>query len=68
MVLIGAISHKTLVRWRKRINVASHLGHIPLGLLLLAMGAMILTSLDHYLEGKLTQIMPDWLTVLETRF
>ena len=68
LVLIGAISHQTLIRWRHRINVAGHVGHVLLGLLLLAMGAMILSGFDRYLEAKLVQVMPDWLTVLVTRF
>jgi cytochrome c-type biogenesis protein len=68
LVLIGAVSRETLIRWRKRINVAGHVGYVLLGSLLLLIGAMILSGFDRYLETKLLQITPDWLNMLTTRF
>lgn len=68
LVIIGAISHQTLVRWRKRLDIAGHVGHVLLGLLLLTMGTMIITGFDRYLETKLVEIMPDWLTLLVARY
>jgi cytochrome c-type biogenesis protein len=68
LVLIGSVSRRTLIRWRKRLDVAGHVGHVLLGLLLLAFGAMILSGFDRYLESTLVQVVPDWLTALVTRF
>lgn len=68
LVLIGSVSHQTLSRWRKRLNVASHFGHLLLGGLLAAMGAMILSGFDRYLESKLVRFMPDWLTTVVVHF
>jgi predicted transporter len=68
LVLIGSVSRRTLIRWRKRLDVAGHVGHVLLGLLLLAFGAMILSGFDRYLESTLVQVVPDWLTTLVTRF
>jgi cytochrome c-type biogenesis protein len=68
LVLIGAISRETLIRWRARINAAGHVGHALLGSLLLVMGAMIFSGLDRYVETKLLQVTPAWLHVLTTRF
>jgi cytochrome c biogenesis protein CcdA len=68
LVLIGTISHRSLSRWRQRLNVASHVGHVLLGALLLAMGATILTGFDRYLEANLVRSMPDWINRLPVNF
>jgi cytochrome c-type biogenesis protein len=68
LVLIGSASRQTLMRWRKRLDVAGHVGHVLLGLLLLALGVMILSGFDRYLEAKLVLATPDWLAQLITRF
>lgn len=68
LVLIGTASHQTMSRWRKRITEAGHLGHVILGVMLLVLGTLILTGVDRYLETKLLQITPHWVSTLLSSF
>ncbi len=66
--LIGLVSRSLFVRWR---GVALHGGKslkVALGLLLIVLGAGIVSGLDHQAETWLVAATPDWLTRLTTRF
>ncbi len=68
LALVGILSREALGRWRRRMDVAGHAGKLVLGLLLVAIGATVLTGLDRALETRLVEASPDWLARLATRF
>lgn len=68
LVLIGLSSREVLGRMRGSLNAAGKTGKLVLGLLMIAMGILIVTKLDRSLEAFLVQISPRWLTQLTTRF
>lgn len=68
LVLLGYASQRTLAAWRGRIRSTGETGRRLLGLMLLVIGAGILSGFDHSLETWLVQISPAWLTRLTTHF
>jgi cytochrome c biogenesis protein CcdA len=68
LVLLGRLSHTTLLRVRGRLVGAGQLGRALFGVSLAAFGVLIVSGLDRRLEGWLVQHSPDWLTALTTRF
>ena len=68
LLLLGMASREALLRWRRRLQDAGNGMKIALGILLLLMGAAILTGLDKSIEAKLVDASPAWLTGLTTRF
>ena len=66
LAIIGALSRKTLLRWRARISSLGHAGHLVLGAILLLLGVLMLTGLDRSIETALLRVTPDWLTRLTT--
>jgi hypothetical protein len=68
LVIIVALAREALLRWRGRIASAGQAGKIVLGILMLAIGAAILTGGDHSVEAYPVGVTPAWLTDLTTRF
>jgi cytochrome c-type biogenesis protein len=68
LLAIGMMSREALLRWRSRLLAAGSGGKIAMGVLLIAVGVLILTGLDKRLEAALVQASPAWLTDLTTRF
>jgi cytochrome c-type biogenesis protein len=68
LVLIGALSRQTLLRWRTRLLRTGKIGKRLLGVALFATGALVLSDADHTVETALVTLSPDWLTNLTTRF
>jgi cytochrome c-type biogenesis protein len=68
LLAIGIMSREALLRWRSRLLAAGSGGKIAMGVLLIAVGVLILTGLDKRLEAALVQASPAWLTDLTTRF
>lgn len=68
LVLIGALSRQTLLRWRTRLLRTGKVGKRLLGVVLLVTGALVLSGADHSVETALVTMSPDWLTNLTTRF
>lgn len=68
LMLIGALSRQTLLRWRTRLLRTGKIGKRLLGVALLATGALVLSGADHTVETALVTLSPDWLTDLTTRF
>jgi cytochrome c biogenesis protein CcdA len=68
LLLLGLLSREALMRWRDRLLSAGKTGKIALGLLLVAVGLMIVTGLDKAVETVLVNASPAWLTALTTRF
>jgi cytochrome c-type biogenesis protein len=68
LLAIGMMSREALMRWRSRMLAAGSGGKAVMGVLLLAVGSLILTGLDKRIEAALVEASPDWLTALTTRF
>ncbi len=68
LLVIGVISREALARWRGRLLATGSGGKVALGLMLLAVGGLVLTGLDKRLEAWLVELSPAWLTTLTTRF
>jgi cytochrome c-type biogenesis protein len=68
LLVLGFLSRETLLRWRSRLMSAGHGMKVSLGLLLVAIGVLVLTGLDKAIETVLVDASPQWLTDLTTRF
>ncbi len=68
LVLLGAMSHELLLRWRGGMSATSKALKQTLGLFLIAIGLLVVTGLDRSLEAGLVDISPQWLTNITTRF
>ena len=68
LLALGLLSHEAMVRWRHRLASASKGAKAPLGALFVAIGVLVLTSLDKSIETVLVEVSPQWLTDLTTRF
>jgi cytochrome c-type biogenesis protein len=68
LVLIGGLSREAMARARGRLLSAGQPGKGLLGVMLLAIGAAILSGADKHFEAWVLDHSPDWLTELTTRF
>jgi cytochrome c-type biogenesis protein len=68
LVGIGLLSRQAMPKWRGRLIAGGKGAKIAFGLLLVVLGAAILTGLDRRLETALVDASPQWLTDLTTRF
>jgi cytochrome c biogenesis protein CcdA len=68
LLLLGLVSRDVMLRWKDSLLRAGQGGMAILGVLLFAVGFLILTGLDRELEVFLVDISPTWLTQLTTRF
>jgi cytochrome c biogenesis protein CcdA len=68
LVGIGLASRQAMVRWRDRLIASGKGAKIALGLLLVVLGAMIVSGSDKRLETVFVDWSPQWLTDLTTRF
>lgn len=68
IVIIGRLSRTAMARMRSQLFQAGKAGKIMLGVIMLALSAMILSGADKPVESWLVEHSPDWLTHLTTRF
>lgn len=68
LLALGTISREAMLRWRKNLLSAGQGMKVGLGLLLVGIGALVLSGLDKSLETILVDVSPQWLTDLTTRF
>jgi cytochrome c-type biogenesis protein len=68
LLAIGMMSREALMRWRSRLLAAGSGGKTLMGVVLVAIGALILTGLDKRVETILVEASPAWLTEFTTRF
>src|SRR5260370_823041 len=68
LLALGLLSREAMVRWRHRLASASKGAKAGLGALFVAIGVLVLTSLDKSIETALVEASPQWLTDLTTRF
>jgi cytochrome c-type biogenesis protein len=68
LLALGLLSREAMVRWRHRLALAGQGAKAGLGALFVAIGVLVLTSLDKSVETLLVELSPQWLTDLTTRF
>ena len=68
LLAIGMVSREALARWRSRLLTAGSGGRVLLGVVLVGIGALILSGLDKRIETILVEASPAWLTELASRF
>ena len=68
LLLLGLLSREAMARWRKRLLSAGQVTKVGLGIVLAAIGTLVLTGLDRSIEAVLVAASPQWLTELTTRF
>lgn len=68
LLALGWLSRETMARWRGSLLSAGSGLKSALGVVLLVVGALILTGMDRSLEAALVEASPAWLTDLTTRF
>ena len=68
LLLLGLLSREAMARWRKRLLSAGQVAKVGLGIVLAAIGTLVLTGLDRSIEAVLVAASPQWLTELTTRF
>jgi cytochrome c-type biogenesis protein len=68
LLAIGMMSREALMRWRSRLLAAGSGGKALMGVVLVAIGVLIVTGLDKRIETVLVEASPAWLTELTTRF
>lgn len=68
LLLLGLLSREATGRWRTRLRSAGQVTKVGLGIVFVAIGALVLTGLDKSIEAALVAASPQWLTDLTTRF
>jgi cytochrome c-type biogenesis protein len=68
LLALGIVSREVVQRWRTHLLLASQGMKIALGVLFIAIGALVLLGLDKTIETILVNASPQWLTELTTRF
>ena len=68
MMILGFLSRETLMRWRGSLLGAGKAMKQIMGVLLVALGVLMLSGYDKVVEGQLVAASPAWLTNLTTRF
>ena len=68
LLAIGMMSREALARWRMRLLAAGSSGKKLMGIMLVAIGVLIITGIDKRIEAVLVEASPGWLTELTTRF
>ena len=68
LAALGVASREAMLRWRNRLANVGGWMKPALGVLLIVIGASILSGLDRVLETALVEASPLWLTELTTRF
>ena len=68
MMALGFLSRETLMRWKGGLLNAGKGLKQAMGVVLLALGLLMLSGTDRQVEARLVQASPPWLTTLTTRF
>jgi cytochrome c-type biogenesis protein len=66
LLTLGMFSRELLLRWRKQMISAGYGAKMTLGLLFIAIGALVLSGFDKTVETALVNASPRWLTDLTT--
>lgn len=66
LVILSLVSRQAMMKFRNKLMSAGHIGKTIMGILLLALGLLILSGLDKQLEVFLLSVSPDWLIKVTT--
>ena len=68
IVVLALVSRTAMMRMRGKLMQAGKAGKVALGVIMVALAALIITSADKPMESWLVDQSPAWLTNLTTRF
>ncbi len=68
LVFVGLLSRETLLRWRARLIAGGAGAKVAFAIMLVSIGALVLSGLDRRIETGAVDISPQWLTNITTRF
>lgn len=68
LLVLGMLSREAMIRWRAGAMGLGRGMRLLLGVILMAVGAAILSGFDKRLEAALISLSPEWLTRLTTAF
>ena len=68
LALLGLASREALMRWRGSLASISKAAKAAMGVVLVALGLLVLTGLDKRVEAALVVASPDWLNTVTTRY
>lgn len=67
LLLLGIVSRETMVRIRGRLMATGQGAKVALGVILIALGMLVVSGLDKRVEAFAVEASPAWLTSLTTR-
>lgn len=68
LLVLGMLSREAMMKFRGRMLSTSSTAKAALGVVLVIIGLLVLTSFDKRAEAALVDIMPAWLTKLTTKY
>jgi cytochrome c biogenesis protein CcdA len=68
LAFVGLLSRETLLRWRARLIAGGAGVKAAFAIVLVSIGALVLSGLDKRIETGVVDISPQWLTNITTRF
>lgn len=68
LAALGLLSREILLRWRARLMAGGGRAKVAFAIILVSIGALVLTGLDRKVEAFAVDHTPQWLTDLTTRF
>jgi hypothetical protein len=68
LALLGLLSREVVLRWRTRLMAGGARAKAAFAVALVAIGVLVLTGLDKWIETSLVDHSPRWLTDLTTRY
>ena len=68
LLLLGLLSHEAMIRWRNQLILTGQVTKIALGILFIAIGALVIFGFDKSVQTALVAASPQWLTDITTRF
>lgn len=66
LLIMALLAQNVLARWRSKLMSTGTRGRRVLGVLIVVVGALIVTGTDHSLEAVVLGALPDWVTNLTT--
>lgn len=66
LLVLALAARSVLAKWRGKLMSAGNSGKKALGVLVMAVGLLIITGTDRLVEGAILTASPDWLTDLTT--
>ena len=68
LLVLGMLSREVMLKMRGSMLSAGSMAKTALGVVLLAIGFLVVSGFDKSAEAALLDVLPDWLTTLTTRY